>query len=129
VVNLKKKFYFPKEKKKETIGIVEVFLKDKRINFDFLKIVETLTLEELIYIKFELATQYLHGRFPPTFFIRHMYFIVLKIIFDFVETYSTNVFDASYFLGITPKKFGSIASFLKIELGQVEEIGESVEQF
>ena len=129
---MKRKFFFPRDKKKkiDDIGIIEGLLKEKRINFDFLKCVETLTLEELIYIKFELATQYLHGRFPPTFFIRHLYFMVLKIIFDFVEVYSTNVFDASYFLGVSPEKFGRIAGFLKRELGNIEEIEENeVEQF
>ena len=91
-------------------------LKDQnKINDSLLIGISSLSLEELIAIKFELAANYINNRLYGLDIWRKTNYIVRDAILKFAISATKSKKDAARFLGITPQEFQKICRNYKID--------------
>ncbi len=115
-------------KPKTQISFVQELTESRRINVDFIRKLDSLTLEEIIELKIELSTRYLKGRFAPLLLIKNLYYIGLEGIYRFMDRHSTNIYDSSYLLGITPQQYGRLRKFVECRRTIPKEVLEKINQ-
>ena len=89
--------------------------KEKRLSYDLEVLLNSLTLEEIISLKLELAAKAAGGKLyglPLWFSLQD---IIKESIFTFALTATKTKGEASRFLGITPKKFRQLYKKFKSE--------------
>tara|TARA_Y100001938_G_C7993148_1_gene380594 strand:+ start:270 stop:599 length:330 start_codon:yes stop_codon:yes gene_type:complete len=91
-------------------------LKDQnKINDSLLIGISSLSLEELIAIKLELAANYINNRLYGLDIWRKTSYIVRDAILKFAISTTKSKKDAARFLGITPQEFQKICRNYKID--------------
>ena len=102
--------------KNENFDLKKVLLEDKKISYEFVEILKTLTLEDLIALKLDVSLSALKGKLYGFPILKFSQDIVKEAILKYALSASKNKKEAALILGITKSQLFKLIKQYRIKL-------------